>query len=49
MSDDYKLLDLIFKTITRKFNRTYCDGYGENQIGQVGFGFSLILMSKLWE
>jgi hypothetical protein len=46
ISDDYKLLDLIFKTITTKFNWAYYDGYGNNQIGQLGFGFSLILISK---
>lgn len=46
ISDDYKLLDLIFKTITTKFNWAYYDGYGDNQIGQLGFGFSLILISK---
>jgi len=37
---------LIFKTITTKFNWAYYDGYGDDQIGQLGFGFSLILMSK---
>jgi len=46
ISDDYKLFDLIFKTITTKFNWAYYDGYGDDQIGQLGFGFSLILMSK---
>lgn len=46
ISDNYKLLDLILKTITTKFKWTYYDGYGDNQIGQLGFGFSLILMSK---
>lgn len=46
ISDDYLLLDLIFKTITTKFNWEYYDGYGGNQVGQLGFGFSLILMSK---
>ena len=46
ISNDYKLLDLILKTITKKFNWAYYDGYGDNKIGQLGFGFSLILMSK---
>ncbi len=46
ISDDNKLLDLIFKTITTKFNWAYYDGYGDNKIGQLGFGFSLILISK---
>lgn len=43
-SDNFKLLDLIFKTITTKFNWAYYDGYVNEQIGQVGFGFSLILL-----
>lgn len=43
-SNSFKLLNLIFKTITTKFNWAYYDGYGDNQIGQLGFGFSLILL-----
>ncbi len=46
IKDDGKLLELILDTITRKFNWAYYDGYGDNQIGQSGFGFSLILLSK---
>lgn len=45
-SDNFKLLELIFKTLTTKFNWAYYDGYGDNQIGQLGFGFSLILLNK---
>lgn len=41
-----KLLHLIFTTFTTKFNWAYYDGYGENNIGQLGFGFSLILLKK---
>lgn len=33
-------------TFATKFNWAYYDGYGENQIGQLGYGFSLILLSK---
>jgi len=40
------LLLNIFKTFGQKFNWAYFDGYGENNIGQLGFGFSLILLSK---
>jgi len=45
-SDNSKLLDLIFKTMTTKFNWAYYDLYCEDQIGQLGYGFSLILLSK---
>ncbi len=44
--DNHKLLLLILETFSKKFNWAYFDGYGENQIGQLGFGFSMILLSK---
>ncbi|MGC9472294.1 MAG: hypothetical protein ACP5D1_12200 [Bacteroidales bacterium] len=37
---------LIFRTFATKFNWAYYDRYGDNQIGQLGMGFSLILLSK---
>jgi hypothetical protein len=43
-SNNYGLIDLIFKTMTTKFNWAYYDRYGDNQIGQLGYGFSLILL-----
>ena len=43
-SNNFSLIDLIFNTMTTKFNWAYYDGYGDNQIGQLGFGFSLILL-----
>jgi hypothetical protein len=46
LSDDFELLKLIFETFATKFNWAYYDGYGENHIGQFGFGFSLILLSN---
>ncbi len=46
LHDNYELLRLIILTFTTKFNWAYLDGYGDNQIGQLGFGFSLILLSK---
>lgn len=46
ISDDFKMLLLIFETFGTKFNWAYYDGYGQNNIGQLGFGFSLILLSK---
>ncbi len=46
LGDNYELLRLILMTFATKFNWAYNDGYGENQIGQLGYGFSLILLSK---
>ncbi len=46
ISDNFKLLHLIFKTFGAKFNWAYYDGYGDNGVAQLGFGFSLILLSK---
>ncbi len=46
LNNNHKLLKSIFKAFGTKFNWAYYDGYGDNQIGQLGFGFSLILISK---
>lgn len=46
LSNDYELLRLIFLTFAIKFNWAFYDGYGDNKIGQLGCGFSLILLSK---
>ncbi len=46
LSDNYTLLRLILLTFATKFNWAYYDRYGDNQIGQLGYGFSLILLSK---
>ncbi len=46
MGNDFELLSLIFTTFGSKFNWAYYDGYGENSIGQTGYGFSLILLGK---
>ena len=46
LNDNHKLFESIFTTFGTKFNWAYYDGYGDNQIGQLGFGFSLILISK---
>ncbi|RIH62730.1 hypothetical protein D1164_23400 [Mariniphaga sediminis] len=45
-SDNQKLFELIFKTMTQKFSWAYYDGYEDELIGQHGYGFSLILLSK---
>jgi hypothetical protein len=46
LGDNQELLRQILLTFATKFNWAYYDGYGENQIGQLGYGFSLILLSK---
>jgi len=46
LADDSELLLLILQTYMVKFNWAYFDGYEENSIGQLGCGFSLILLSK---
>jgi hypothetical protein len=46
LGDDTQLCHLILKTFGERFNWAHLDGYGENGIGQMGFGFSLILLNK---
>lgn len=50
ITDDSKLFDSIFIGFCRKFNWHYFDHYSDDPqsgtIGQLGFGFSLILLSK---
>ncbi len=46
LSDNHVLLEKLLLTFTTKFNWAYYDRYGDNQIGQFGYGFSLILLSK---
>lgn len=46
IQNDDDLVQIIMKTYGAKFNWAYLDGYGENKIGQIGFGFSLILLSR---
>ena len=46
LNNNFKLLQSVLKTFGTKFNWGYYDGYGENEIGQLGFGFSLVLLSK---
>ncbi|MBC8346188.1 MAG: hypothetical protein ISR82_06375 [Candidatus Marinimicrobia bacterium] len=44
--NNYKLLKHIFSVFGSKFNWSYFDLFGEDNIGQMGFGFTLILLSK---
>ena len=46
LGDDAQLCHLILTIYGEKFNWAHLDGYGENGIGQMGFGFSLILIHK---
>ncbi len=46
LEDNFGLLKLILSTFTTKFNWAYYDAYEENHVGQMGYGFSLILLSK---
>jgi hypothetical protein len=46
MTDNYQLLRLVLLTFATRFNWAFYDGHGDNQIGQLGYGFSLILLSK---
>lgn len=46
ISDNDKLLRSIFITFGAKFNWAYFDAFDEDNIGQFGYGFSLILLSK---
>lgn len=46
ISDNQALFELIFKTMLQKFNWAYYDGYENEEIGQFGVGFSLLLLAK---
>jgi hypothetical protein len=45
-ADDAKLFKIIFKTFCTKFNWRYFDLYEMPDIGELGFGFSLMLLDK---
>ncbi len=46
LENDSQLTELLFTTFCRKFNWVYFDGYDIEQWGQLGFGFSLVLLRK---
>ncbi len=46
LSENNLLLKTILEVYCNRFNWAYFDGYGENRIGQFGFAFTLILLSK---
>jgi hypothetical protein len=45
-SSNEELFRTIIQTFANRFNWAYFDGYGDNKIGQLAFGFSLILLAK---
>jgi len=46
LNDNDKLLKNVILTFATKFNWAYYDGYGQNEVGRLGFAFSLILLAK---
>jgi hypothetical protein len=46
---DYLLFSDIFTVFTTKFNWSYNDNYGNNNIGQFGFAFTLDLLARYGE
>ena len=43
---NYLIFQNIFETFTTNFNWSYFDGFSNEEIGQSGFGFTLILFNK---
>lgn len=46
ISDNHTLLMTLLKEFCTHFNWAYFDGYEADQVGKMGFGFSLILVKK---
>ncbi|MBW6457950.1 MAG: hypothetical protein K0B52_02190 [FCB group bacterium] len=46
LADDHACFLRIFTAYTEKFYWPYLDGYPENDIGKLGYGFTLILLKK---
>jgi len=46
LKDNAVLFQIIFETFVLKFNWASFDGYGDNDIGQIGFGFSVFILGK---
>ncbi len=46
LNNPHELLREVLLKFGTRFNWAYFDGYGQNNIGQMGWGFSLILLSK---
>ena len=48
-ANDQELLELIFKTMCIKFNWGSFDGYEDENVGQLGSGYSMLLLSQYGE
>ena len=46
LADNFKLMPIIFKTFGEDIKWSHFDGFGENFIGQIAYGYSIILLSK---
>lgn len=46
INNNFKLFNSFFEIFTKDFNWAYYDGYDNDEIGQLGFGFTLILLNK---
>jgi len=46
LNNNYELFKNLFTTFVMKFNWAYLDYFGSEEIGQLGFGFTLILLKK---
>lgn len=46
VADNHELLKLILLTFAVKVNWAYFDGFADENIGQLGFGFTLVLLFK---
>lgn len=46
---EFELFKAIFLTFAGKFNWGFFDGYEDGRVGQLGFGFTLILLEKYGE
>ena len=46
MNNNYLLFQHLLEIFSSKFNWGYFDGYENEEIGQIGFGFTLLLLNK---
>jgi hypothetical protein len=46
LANDHDLLKLLLSTYGSRLNLACFDGYGDSIVGQLGYGFSLVLLSK---
>lgn len=46
IGNNHLLFQHIFEIFSRKFNWAYFDGYENEEVGQIGFGFTILLLNK---